>query len=112
MQRGVGSIQSYYESDQYIYIFAVLQKEPDPADNFHILIHKASGISKRIQALPQTAPAFQFIEDDQLLFMFQPEDILNMAKENPELFSQHKQVLETIQFDDNPVALFIQPKFK
>ena len=112
IQNGVGLIQSYFESNEYLYFSIVLQKEPEPARNFHLIAHKKSGVSKRIESIPETAPAFQFTASNQLLFVFQPQDLLNLANGNPQIFELGKEVIESIKPDDNPVILLVKPNFQ
>ncbi|KYG82064.1 hypothetical protein MB14_01325 [Roseivirga ehrenbergii] len=111
MNNGTAFILAYSESENYAYFNIMLQKNPDKPKAFHLLLNKKTGESKLIMSLEETAPAFQFMDGDRLLFLFHEGDMLNLEKGNPGLFGKHQQVIDNIQSDDNPIIVIAKIDF-
>ncbi|WP_323757478.1 6-bladed beta-propeller [Roseivirga sp.] len=111
MNNGTAFILAYVESENYAYFNIMLQKNPDKPKAFHLLLNKKTGASRLIKSMEETAPAFQFIAGDRLLFLFHAGDILNLAKENPALFGKRQPVIDGVKQDDNPIIVITKIEF-
>ena len=111
MNNGTAFILAYAESEDYAYFNIMLQKNPDKPKAFHLLLNKKTGASKLIKSLEETAPAFQFMDGDRLLFLFHAGDILNLTKENPGLFDKYQSVIDGIKQDANPIIVIAKIDF-
>ncbi|KYG76691.1 6-bladed beta-propeller [Roseivirga echinicomitans] len=111
MNNGTAFILAYSESKNYAYFYILLQQNPDKPKAFHFLLNKKTGASKLIKSMEETAPAFQFIDGDRLLFLFHAGDVLNLAKQYPESLMNYQKVTEAIKTDDNPVIVIAKIDF-
>ncbi|MGW8122313.1 6-bladed beta-propeller [Roseivirga echinicomitans] len=111
MNNGLAIIQAYSESKNYAYFSIMLQKNPDILNEYHLLMNKKSGASKLMKGVDKTMALVQLIEDDRLLFLFYAGDILNLTKENPEVFAKNKKTIDRIEQDDNPVMVIAKIDF-
>ncbi len=105
LANGIGLIRSYFESEELAYLNLVTQQTDKATNFYHLFLDKKNGELNTFEALSGRAPAFEFINDNTIVLLIHPGDLLEYAGKHKEAFGEYEGLLGKMDINDNPVVM-------
>ena len=110
LEEGVGLIRSYFETDRWVYFNIMIQKNEFGAKFYHLFKNKISEEYALYEGLSGRAPAFNFINNNTIVFLIHAGDLIPFYKENAQVFGASSQQLDQLKLTDNPLIIEVSLK--